>query len=43
MSKNSHKAQYSQLVEWLAGRGVDIKKKTSPQSKFNRNPNNNRK
>lgn len=36
MSKNSSKQMYSQLIEWLKGRGVDLKRSSVKKTKFNR-------
>jgi|TARA_R100001509_G_C4811921_1_gene196701 hypothetical protein len=36
MSKNTAKQIYNQTVEWLKVRGIDIKKRGTKRSKFNK-------
>ena len=37
MSKNTAKQIYTQTVEWLKIRGIDILKRGTKRSRFNRN------
>lgn len=37
MSKNTAKQIYTQTVEWLKIRGIDISKRGTKRSRFNRN------